>query len=166
VIGATHATKRMPPEQIARICQALPGPVVLLGGPAEQPAAGLIAGEGGGAVIDLTGRLSLAASAAVLQEAAIVISHDTGLMHIAAALRRRVISIWGSTVPAFGMYPFYPDSGVPDQKIEVKGLFCRPCSKIGYDKCPKGHFRCMREIEPEAVVQAHRALLHSGGNVV
>ncbi|MGZ4036119.1 MAG: glycosyltransferase family 9 protein, partial [Bacteroidia bacterium] len=55
------------------------------------------------------------------------------------------ISVWGNTVPAFGFSPYLP---APESKIvEVKNLSCRPCSKIGYDKCPKGHFKCMMEID-------------------
>jgi ADP-heptose:LPS heptosyltransferase len=66
-------------------------------------------------------------------------------MHIAAALKKDIISVWGNTVPSFGFSPYFP--GVHSKIIEVKGLSCRPCSKIGYDKCPKGHFKCMMEID-------------------
>jgi len=74
----------------------------------------------------------------------LVISHDTGLMHIAAAFKKPIISIWGNTVPAFGMTPYYANQPVPSAMFEVKGLGCRPCSKIGYEKCPKRHFKCMQ----------------------
>jgi len=63
------------------------------------------------------------------------------LMHIGAAFQKKIYSIWGNTVPEFGMYPYKTDFEV----FEVKGLDCRPCSKIGYAKCPRGHFKCMRE---------------------
>ncbi|RTQ44044.1 glycosyl transferase, partial [Hymenobacter gummosus] len=66
----------------------------------------------------------------------------TGQMHIAAAFRKEIISVWGNTVPEFGMYPFRTEF----RALEVEGLGCRPCSKIGYEKCPQGHFRCMRDI--------------------
>ena len=86
----------------------------------------------------------------------VVISHDTGLMHIAAAFRKKIISVWGNTIPEFGMYPYYPTSENEDvfenNIVEVKGLSCRPCSKIGYDKCPKGHFKCMQMIDTEGVI--------------
>ena len=68
-------------------------------------------------------------------------SHDTGLMHIAAAFGKEIFSVWGNTVPAFGMYPYRTEFRV----LEVPGLSCRPCSKIGFDKCPQGHFKCMRD---------------------
>ena len=66
-------------------------------------------------------------------------------MHIAAAFKKPVISVWGNTVPAFGMTPYYGHAQVQNTKYEVQKLGCRPCSKIGYDKCPKGHFRCMEQ---------------------
>ena len=70
-----------------------------------------------------------------------MVSHDTGLMHIAAAFGKEIFSVWGNTVPAFGMYPYRTEFRV----LEVPGLACRPCSKIGFAKCPQGHFKCMRD---------------------
>jgi ADP-heptose:LPS heptosyltransferase len=74
-----------------------------------------------------------------------IITHDTGMMHIAAAFRKKIYSVWGNTVPEFGMNPYLSASN--SKIIEVKNLRCRPCSKIGYAKCPKGHFKCMQEID-------------------
>ena len=70
-----------------------------------------------------------------------MISHDTGLMHIAAAFKKNIFSVWGNTVPSFGMYPYHTAYEV----FQVNKLWCRPCSKIGFEKCPLGHFKCMRE---------------------
>jgi len=144
-IGATHATKRLPVEKIIALCRAEKQPVVLLGGSAEQLAGVAIAAACGRQVVDLCGKLSLHQSASVVRQAAKVLTHDTGLMHIAAAFQKKIVSFWGSTVPQFGMYPLYPDGMERNITMEVTGLSCRPCSKIGYDQCPKGHFRCMRE---------------------
>ena len=85
------------------------------------------------------GRYSLHQSASLLRQADFVVSHDTGLMHIAAAFGKEIFSVWGNTVPAFGMYPYRTEFRV----LEVPGLSCRPCSKIGFDRCPQGHFKCM-----------------------
>ena len=68
-------------------------------------------------------------------------------MHIAAAFKKPIISVWGNTVPEFGMAPYYGRSEIRNQKFEILNLSCRPCSKIGYKKCPKGHFKCMNEID-------------------
>ena len=88
------------------------------------------------------GKININQSASLMKQATYVFSHDTGMMHIAAALKKNIFSIWGNTIPAFGMYPYQTKFTI----LEKKGLNCRPCSKIGYNKCPKGHFKCMNEI--------------------
>lgn len=152
VTGAAHATKRLPEEQIIDICRRLPYPVALLGGPEEREQGERIASAAGKHVVNTCGQLRLNESASLVRQAAVVLTHDTGLMHIAAAFGRPIVSVWGNTVPAFGMYPYYP-AGAADagSVIEVEGLECRPCSKIGFAACPLGHFRCMREIDPALV---------------
>lgn len=154
VIGANHATKRLPPEKIIQICGALEQPVVLLGGQSEREAGQKIANESGMHVLNACGRLSLHQSASVVRQAAKVATHDTGLMHIAAAFGKEIVSIWGNTVPEFGMYPFYPEGVQAGEIIEVPGLTCRPCSKIGFADCPKGHFRCMNEQDLTRICRA------------
>ncbi|MBO2011394.1 glycosyltransferase family 9 protein [Hymenobacter negativus] len=146
-IGAQHATKRLPLEKLVELCQHLaPRPVMLLGGPEDAPVAEAIISALAQAVNKLLiengcGRYSLHQSASLLRQSAFVVSHDTGLMHIAAAFGKQIFSVWGNTVPEFGMYPYRTEF----KKLEVNGLSCRPCSKIGYAKCPQGHFKCMRE---------------------
>ena len=151
VIGATHATKRLPEEKMIDICRRINHPVVLLGGKGEAGQGRRIALAAGTHVTDLCGQLSLYESASVVRDAGQVLTHDTGLMHIAAAFRKPVVSVWGNTIPEFGMYPFYPTAADFNTSFEVKGLPCRPCSKIGFEKCPKGHFACMHDIPNEAV---------------
>jgi ADP-heptose:LPS heptosyltransferase len=158
VLGAAHATKQLLPEKITTICTQLDSPVILLGGPADVALAQQVTSALDPVtrlrVTDASGQLSLHESADLLGRAVCVVTPDTGLMHIAAALRRPIVSVWGSTVPEFGMYPFYPDGLVPSTMIQVAGLSCRPCSKIGFATCPRGHFRCMREVDVAAVVRA------------
>lgn len=154
VIGATHATKRLPTEKIIETCRLSRQPVVLLGGKAEAEAGKEIASQAGSHVLDFCGKLSLMQSASVVKQAAVVVTHDTGLMHIAAAFGKKIVSVWGNTVPKFGMYPFYPDGMNLNESIEIQGLACRPCSKIGFDRCPRGHFRCMNDIDPAQIAGA------------
>lgn len=151
VIGAAHATKRLPEARIAELCRMMEKPIVLLGGPDEQAQGEYIAAQAGSHVVNACGQLSLHQSAAAVKHAAKVITHDTGLMHIAAAFHKDILSIWGNTVPAFGMTPFYPKGIQRNTTIEVQNLPCRPCSKIGYDTCPRGHFKCMMEINLQQV---------------
>ena len=142
-IGGQHFTKKMPTHKIIEICKNIHSNIILLGGKEDFETGEEIQKSVGKKIINACGKYNLNQSASLLQQAEYVISHDTGLMHIAAAFKKRVISIWGNTVPAFGMYPYLTDY----QVVENKNLSCRPCSKIGYAKCPKGHFKCMEEIE-------------------
>lgn len=149
-IGAQHATKRLPVEKlIDLIIKLAPRPVVLLGGPEDESSGHIIELAFQKPIHSLThslihntcGQFSLHQSASLVRQAAFVVSHDTGLMHIASAFGKEIFSVWGNTVPQFGMYPYR----TPFQVLEVPGLACRPCSKIGFAKCPQGHFKCMRD---------------------
>jgi ADP-heptose:LPS heptosyltransferase len=92
---------------------------------------------------DACGKFSINQSASIIQQSKAVITSDTGLMHIASAFKKKIFSLWGNTIPEFGMGPYLPGEG--SRILETK-ISCRPCSKLGYHKCPKGHFRCMMEI--------------------
>lgn len=151
-IGAAHATKRMPTDKIISICKKTKQPIVLLGGPSDAATGATIAQAAGKHVINLCGKISLHQSAFVVQKSELVITHDTGMMHVAAALEKRIISIWGNTVPEFGMTPYYQDNENMNTTVEVKNLSCRPCSKIGYETCPKGHFKCMNMIDEQEII--------------
>jgi ADP-heptose:LPS heptosyltransferase len=144
VIGAAHATKRLTPPQMIEFCRNAKQPVVLLGGPAEAETGAQIA-QGLDHVHNACGRFNLGGSADLVRKAALVVTHDTGLMHVAAAFRKPIISVWGNTVPDLGMYPYLPgqEELEKSRRREVAGLSCRPCSKIGHQECPQGHFRCI-----------------------
>ena len=150
-IGAAHATKRMTPHKLIALANAIAGPIVLVGGQEDRAVAARIADAVGGRVFDATGRYDILGSASLLRQARSVIAHDSGAMHIACAFGRPVVSVWGSTVPAFGMGPYQPQHPERAQSLEVKGLSCRPCSKIGFDQCPKGHFHCMEKQDVERI---------------
>ncbi|MEM9930837.1 MAG: glycosyltransferase family 9 protein [Bacteroidota bacterium] len=161
VIGAAHATKRLTEAQMIAFCQALGQPIVLLGGPAEAEMGQRITAAAGEQTHNACGRYSLAGSASLISQAALVVTHDTGMMHVAAAFRKTIISVWGNTVPDLGMYPYLPGqtNEEKERRQEVLGLSCRPCSKIGFRACPKGHFRCIKKQNPAAIAAAAEALL-------
>lgn len=149
VIGAKHNTKRMPRTKIASIVRKINLPVIILGGKEDWGDGEFVQQQSGELCHNVCGKYNLGQSASLVQQARVIITHDTGLMHIAAAFTKKVISIWGNTIPEFGMFPYQPH---PDSQIfEVKGLKCRPCSKIGYKACPKKHFKCMNEIDEDKV---------------
>ena len=159
-IGATFNTKRYPQDQVAEFVKVSPLPVYILGGSSEEKMGEKLEAESNGKAVSWCGKLSLQQSAEMINRAKLCISNDTGMMHFAAALKKTLISIWGNTVPAFGMYPYYPESMQNRYKIlEVKDLKCRPCSKLGHTECPKKHFKCMKEITPSQVLDAALTLL-------
>lgn len=149
VLGANYATKQYPPDLMARLLNTLSQPVVLLGGPAERTYAEYLTANLTVPFHDAVARHGLLASAALMRHCQAVITGDTGFMHIAAAFAQPVHSIWGNTVPELGMYPYR----TPHNIFEIKELNCRPCSKLGYKACPKGHFRCMRDQVPEVLAE-------------
>jgi heptosyltransferase-2 len=144
-IGAQHATKKLPVSKMVELCQQVHLPIILLGDINDKLNGDLIVNQlkGKKIVFNACGLYKLNQSASIIKKATIVISHDTGLMHIASAFKKNIISIWGNTVPEFGMYPYKTNHLI----IENKSLSCRPCSKIGYKECPKGHFKCMNDLE-------------------
>lgn len=146
-IGAQHFTKRLPNERIVHLAQQLDLPVVLLGGKEDMENAALIQKQLGPNAYNACGKLTLNQSAWVVAQSKQLYTNDTGLMHIAAALKVPVISFWGNTIPAFGMTPYYGKYEVPVRIIENNSLNCRPCSKIGFNACPKKHFNCMKQLE-------------------
>ncbi|MFP4289096.1 MAG: glycosyltransferase family 9 protein [Bacteroidales bacterium] len=154
VIGGTYSTKRLPSSKIIETCRQINHPVVLLGGREDAETGGMIAQSAGNHVWNACGKFSLLKSADLVKKSTCIIAHDTGLMHIAAAFHKPVASVWGNTVPEFGMYPYFPAGTNNGSRIfEVKNLSCRPCSKIGYDRCPKKHFNCMNKINENQLAQ-------------
>lgn len=157
-IGAQHSTKRLPTQKLIDVCKNINTHVVLLGGKEDEQAGEEIAKQSGAHVTNLSGKLSLHQSALVVKLAQKVITHDTGLMHIAAAFKKPIISIWGNTAPEFGMTPYYGNYNIKQQLFEVNNLSCRPCSKIGFKACPKTHFNCMNLQDTTAISAAANKL--------
>lgn len=159
VIGGNHNTKIFPADMVADVCNQLTLPVILLGGTEDQERGEVIHRLTGGRALNLCGKLSLMQSASIVDQAVAVMSNDTGLMHIAAALNKPIVSIWGNTIPEFGMYP-YLKTDTPSYLSEVKNLSCRPCSKIGFKECPLKHFNCMRMQDVKSIAGFINGIAH------
>lgn len=154
-VGAQFATKRVPLNKWLEILSKVDVPVALLGGKEDREfAVQLCESLPQKKLVNLCGELSLAGSASIVSQAKKVIANDTGLMHIAACFEVPIITIWGNTVPDLGMYAYKPQKDVTVSQFEVKDLSCRPCSKIGFQKCPKGHFKCMQLQDAKAISEA------------
>lgn len=152
VIGGSFSTKVLPIEQWVAIIDKCHLPFVLLGGPDDKAMADQLRQACPEKVVHHIGDWSVQQSASLVQQASVVVANDTGLMHIAVAFRKPLAVIWGSTVPEFGMAPYYGTTAPPPHRhFTVAGLRCRPCSKLGHQRCPKGHFNCMQQHDPEAI---------------
>lgn len=161
-IGGQYFTKQLPKERIIEVCERINKPIILLGGKEDSAIAEEIEQfftptvssdrnekqflkemDKNTVIFNACGKFNLNQSASLLKQAALVISHDTGLMHIASAFQQEIYSIWGNTTPELGFYPYQTKFTI----YETKDLDCRPCSKIGFHQCPKGHFKCMKDIK-------------------
>lgn len=152
VIGASFYTKKLPTHKLQELCRIINHPIILLGGKDEREEGDAVASVDSIKVYNACGKFKLNESADLVRQARLVIAHDTGLMHMAAALKRPVIAVWGSTTPSFGMVPYYGDAHLrtaakPYDDVQVHKLWCRPCTKIGRHKCPQGHFKCMNNLD-------------------
>ncbi len=144
VIGGSYYTKQIPLNKLCEIVNSSSLPLVLLGGKEDSTTGNKVHETFTTKTINLCGVLTLNQTASVIKQANKIITSDTGLMHIAAAYKKNIISLWGNTIPEFGMGPYLADKA--SQTLQVQNLSCRPCSKLGYKKCPKGHFNCMNQI--------------------
>jgi ADP-heptose:LPS heptosyltransferase len=141
VLGAAHLTKRITTVLANRIIDQAKLPIILLGGKDVIEQTEQI--EFPEATINLVGKTSLNQSGLILQNASLVHTGDTGLMHMAAALKVPTHVYWANTHPKMGMYPYYGEYKIHTKWYEVDGLSCRPCSKLGHEVCPMGHHKCM-----------------------
>ncbi len=144
VVGGSYFTKKIPLNKLTEICNNLSLPVIVLGGKEDKIIADELQKQFP-QIINTCGQYSINQSASIIEQAEWVITSDTGLMHIASAYNKKIISVWGNTIPEFGMAPYIPNT--ENKIMEIKGLSCRPCSKLGYKRCPKGHFKCMNDID-------------------
>lgn len=156
--GAKHFTKRWPKDYFIELGEKLESAgykVVLFGGKDEIHLCSDIENNLSRAInLSNTNLLQVGAD---MQMCKAVYTNDSGLMHLATAVKVPVISFFGSTVREFGFYPYKAKSTV----LENEGLSCRPCTHIGRKSCPKIHFKCMNEIKPEAAFNSLKNLLPS-----
>jgi lipopolysaccharide heptosyltransferase II len=158
--GAKHFTKRWPAEYFNQFImenyRKYNLPAILVGDASDIPVVEEILSKLPlGIATSLAGELSILQTAEVIRQAKLVISNDSGLMHVAAAFQKPLIAIFGSTVEELGFFPNSTGAMV----VENKGLYCRPCTHIGRASCPEKHFRCMLEITPKAVMEKITLLL-------
>jgi lipopolysaccharide heptosyltransferase II len=150
--GAKHATKQWLPERFTEVGRKLIAEknctICLAGGKEDVNLCENIKDDIGRGAINLAGKLSLLQSAALLKMAKLCVVNDSGLMHLAQSQKTAVLAIFGSTSKELGFFPIEEKSVVVEYPIS-----CRPCTHIGREKCPLGHFKCMNEIQIEDVMK-------------
>lgn len=163
--SAKHNTKKWLPERYAeliiRLIEEYKARVLVFGGKDDKPETDSIVGKankivGNQAVINYAGEISLLENAAMFDYCNAVITNDTGLMHLAAARKRKVVAIFGPTVKEFGFFPYGTESIV----VENNNIKCRPCSYHGTSVCPQKHFKCMKDITTDKVYYAIKHILN------
>jgi len=145
--GSVWATKRWP--YYADLAQRLSprARVAIVGAKDDAPLAAEIAAAAGETTVDATGKLSLLGSAELIRRCALLVTNDSSPQHLASAMGTPTVTVFGPTVPEFGFGPLAPRS----ETAGVAGLDCRPCDRHGPQQCPLGHWRCMRDLSPDAV---------------
>lgn len=157
--GASRLTKRWLPEGFAEVGSHFLKngfQILLVGGLEDRPICNSVSEFMGGTPVVLAGELSLQETAAAIEHSHLLISNDTGVMHMGAALGKPVVAIFGPTTTELGFFPFRTH----DRVVE-RPLACRPCSYHGSERCPEAHFRCMREISSTDVIDAAESLLNA-----
>ncbi len=148
--GALHKTKQYPAEQIGEVINSLNDDyqIFLLGSEEERKLTQSIMQQVDKSIIDLSGKLSISDLIAFIEKIDAIISNDSGPMHIAAALQKPQIAIFGATHPKLGFAP------MNERAIILSAdLYCQPCSLHGSEKCSLGHFDCMEKITPKIVLE-------------
>ncbi|MFZ6032953.1 MAG: glycosyltransferase family 9 protein [Melioribacter sp.] len=148
--GSRHFTKMWPSEYFIKLGNKIHERgfrIILFGGKADRELCKTIA-DGIPGAVDLSNDDNLLQLAVNMKKCKLIVSNDTGLMHLAASQNIPLVVVFGSSVKEFGFLPYKVKYGL----VEKEGLECRPCSHIGLEKCPEGHFNCMKELTPDVVL--------------
>ncbi|RKY81240.1 ADP-heptose--LPS heptosyltransferase, partial [candidate division KSB1 bacterium] len=156
--GSVWFTKRWPIEYFAdtvqKLCKNFNIKTILIGGEKDRRLGDYIVSVSDGEAVNAMGKLSLLESAEVIRRCRVTLTNDSAPLHLSVAVGTPVVALFGPTTPDFGFYPW--GSG---HTVLYKNVDCSPCGIHGSRKCPKKHFKCMRTIMPEQVVEAVRKYL-------
>jgi len=150
-IGAAHWRKKPRVSQYIEMCSQINYPIVLLGGPSEKVDGDKISEQIGERLWNTAGSTSIGQTAYLIEQCKLLISPDTGVMHIGAAFKKPIISIWGATIPGFGMYPYQNEN--LNKMVEASHLDKRPCSKLG-TKCKYKPCKCIDELPLSEIIDS------------
>ena len=149
-IGASKEQKKLAVDQICYVADKLNLPIVLLGGMEELNKANQIINQcSRNKIYNYCGNISINQSAYLIKHSQVLLSNDTGLMHIGAALNKKIISFWGCTKPDLGFYPYTKKS---NSLMIISELSKRQCSKHG-SSCRFTFDGCVKKINPKEILE-------------
>jgi ADP-heptose:LPS heptosyltransferase len=158
-ISAPYSTRKLPVDRMIELCDKINKPVIILGSGEDQPIGevintffarglsvvweqGLLELNKKTIVYNACGKFNFNQMASLVKQSLAVFTFDNDFVPVASAFRKEVFPLMGNTILLFGRYPYRTKFTV----LESNSVACRPCSSKGFEKCPKGHFRCMRDI--------------------
>lgn len=156
--GALHKTKQYPLDQFVKLIDLIKPVkdfrIFLFGSNEEKHLCKELNDKTEKQTIDMCGKLNIAQLVSAIDKMDLIISNDSGPMHIAAALKKSQVALFGATHPKLGFAPLNKNAVVLSAD-----LVCQPCTLHGNDKCKLEHFNCMRSIKPEQVISViHKQL--------
>lgn len=158
--GAQWENKRWTTQGFATaadiFCKSKDANVILIGGPGDVEVCSQVQSLMKESALNLAGKLSLMGSASLLRKTAMVFTNDTGMLHMTQAVKAPVVAVFGPTTRELGFFPLPENSKVAETDVS-----CRPCTQKGLHNCPKKHFRCMNDINPDQVSNLALELLQS-----
>ena len=159
-LSSNYDTRKLPKNKLIELCDKINKPVILLGQKEDYPLAKEVADffttndiskefeiqltklDKKTIVFNACGVYNIGQMASIIKMANYVFTYDSEFLQIAAAFKKDIYSIWGNTLPLFGTYPYKTKFKI----FENNKIDCRPCTKHGFKKCPKKHFKCMNDI--------------------
>lgn len=158
-LAAPYATRKLTVHRMIELCDKINRPIILLG--KQQDAAtgdaistffeknqdvgweeGLLELNKKTMIYNACGKFNFNQMASLLKQSRAVFTFDSDFIPISSAFRKETFGLWGNTILLFGRYPYRTKFTV----LESNSVSCRPCSTNGFDRCPKGHFKCMNTI--------------------
>lgn len=156
--GSVWETKKYPAESYSRLAKLLTEEgysVVLLGSKEDTGLCSSIAGTSSGSIHSFAGKLTLTESVYLLKKCVLLISNDSAPTHMSLLASTPVLTVYCSTIPAFGFYPYHLNS----ISVSYDNLSCKPCGIHGLRKCPIGTFECASKVPPESLFEKVKSLL-------
>lgn len=153
LLDADKGTKKIPINKLMEIIPMLLKPVVLIGDKNSSAIGDELVNRLGDRVYNICGQLSVNQYASLIDQSLCVLTGDNDYMQVAAALRKPICSLWGSSIPEFGNYPYMPTDRELFRMFEICSIKCRPCGKRGFRKCPHRNYKCMNRISSFEVAE-------------